>query len=103
MHVNNITQQRPPTHPGALLKSTVLPALDMTIADAAKAMKVSRQQLNAVINGSAAMTPAMALRVGKFCGNGPGLWLRMQQALDLWKAEQALATEINEIPTVKAA
>ncbi len=41
----------------------------------------------------------MALRIGKCCGNGPGLWLRMQQAYDLWRAEQALAAELENIPT----
>lgn len=44
----------------------------------------------------------MALRLGKFCGNGPGLWLRMQQAYDLWDAERALKAEIAKIPTAKA-
>jgi plasmid maintenance system antidote protein VapI len=45
----------------------------------------------------------LAVRVGKFCGNGPGLWLRMQEAHDLWHAERALDTEIKAIPTVRTA
>jgi plasmid maintenance system antidote protein VapI len=45
----------------------------------------------------------MAIRLGKFCGNGPGLWLRMQQAHDLWHAEQKLAKEIRRIPRRTAA
>ena len=40
----------------------------------------------------------MAVRLGKFCGNGPGLWLRMQQSFDLWKAEEKLASELEQIP-----
>jgi plasmid maintenance system antidote protein VapI len=44
----------------------------------------------------------MALRIGKFAGNGPGLWLRMQQAYDLWYAEQRLKDELSEIETIEA-
>jgi len=42
----------------------------------------------------------MALRVGKFAGNGPGLWLRMQQAYDLWHAETRMADELSKIETI---
>jgi plasmid maintenance system antidote protein VapI len=45
----------------------------------------------------------MALRLGKLCGNGPGVWLRMQQAHDLWKAERDLAEAVAAIPTLHAA
>jgi plasmid maintenance system antidote protein VapI len=39
----------------------------------------------------------MALRIGKLAGNGPGLWLRMQQNHDLWYAERELANELKKI------
>ena len=42
----------------------------------------------------------MALRIGKFAGNGPGLWLRMQQAYDLWYAENRMKDELPKIETV---
>jgi antitoxin HigA-1 len=42
----------------------------------------------------------MAVRLGKFCGNGPDLWLRMQEAYDLWQAEKKLAREVRHIRTV---
>ena len=40
----------------------------------------------------------MAVRLGKWAGNGPALWLGMQQAFDVWHAEQALAEELERIP-----
>jgi plasmid maintenance system antidote protein VapI len=40
----------------------------------------------------------MALRLGKFCGNGPDLWLRMQQVHDLWQAKEELRAELDQIP-----
>jgi plasmid maintenance system antidote protein VapI len=42
----------------------------------------------------------MALRIGKFAGNGPGLWLRMQQAYDLWYIENKIADELSKIETI---
>jgi plasmid maintenance system antidote protein VapI len=48
--------------------------------------------------GESSVTPEMAVRLGKFCGNGPGLWLRMQQSYDLWHAEHELRDELKQIP-----
>jgi len=50
-----------------------------------------------------AVSPEMAVRLGKFCGNGPGLWLRLQAAYDLWHAEKRMRGEIRRIPTRRAA
>ncbi len=94
---------RRPTHPGEMLREDVLPALKMTVKDMAAAIGVSRQMLHNVLNGTATVTPEMALRLGKFCGNGPELWLRMQQAHDLWEAQRAIAAELEKIPTHRAA
>jgi antitoxin HigA-1 len=55
------------------------------------------------VSGRAAVTPEMAVRLGKFCGNGPGLWLRLQQTHDIWHAERLLAGELERIPTHKPA
>jgi len=49
------------------------------------------------------VTPEMALRLGKFCGNGPELWLRMQQSYDLRRAEVAMSQELARIPSHKVA
>jgi len=45
------------------------------------------------------VSPEMALRLGRFCGNGAGLWLRLQVAHDLWRAEKRLRAEIAAIPS----
>ena len=94
---------RRPTHPGIVLRETVLPALRMTVAGAAAAMGVSRQTLHRILSEHGPVTPAMALRIGKFCGNGPEIWLAMQQAVDLWDARQEIGREIEGIPTQRAA
>ena len=91
-----------PSHPGELLREDVLPALRLKVTAAAETLGVSRQTLHAILAEKAAVTPEMAVRLGKLCGNGPGLWLRMQQARDLWKAERDLADVVAKIPTLRA-
>jgi addiction module HigA family antidote len=94
--------RRPPTHPGAILREDVLPAIGEPVMKVAKQLGVTRQHLHRILAEKAPVTPEMALRLGKFCGNGPDLWLRMQQAYDLWHAGRALGAEIRKIPTAKA-
>jgi antitoxin HigA-1 len=91
--------KRRPTHPGEVLREDVLPALRMSVSDAAKALGVSRQMLHRVLAGESAVTPEMALRFGKFCGNGPEVWLNMQISRDLWDARHAIADQIDAIQT----
>jgi addiction module HigA family antidote len=93
----------PRTHPGELLREDVLPALRLTVKDAAAKLGVSRQTLHAILTERSAVTPEMAVRLGKLCGNGPGLWLRMQVACDLWRAERAMSEIVKSIPTLRAA
>jgi addiction module HigA family antidote len=92
-----------PSHPGVLLGDVVLPALRLTVKDAAAKLGISRQSLHAVLSGKSAVTPEMAVRLGKLCGDGAGVWLRMQQAHDLWQAERDLADVVKKIPTLRAA
>jgi addiction module HigA family antidote len=86
-----------------VLREDVLPGLKLTVSDAAKHLGVTRQALHRVLAGTAAVSPEMALRVGKFCGNGPDVWLRMQAAHDLWHAGRRFDEEIARIPTMRDA
>jgi addiction module HigA family antidote len=92
---------RAPTHPGAILREDVLPAIGEAVASVARKLGVTRQHLYRVLAEKAPVSPEMAIRLGKFCGNGPELWLRMQQAYDLWHAQRALKAQIARIPTAK--
>ena len=91
------------THPGAVLREDMLPALGMSIIKVAKCLGVSRQMLHKILAEKAPVSPEMALRLGKFCGNGPDVWLAMQTNYDLALAKIELAEEIKRIPTAKAA
>lgn len=89
---------RAPTHPGAILREDVFPALDVNVSAAARELGVSRQTLHRLLSEQTAVTPEMAVRLGRYCGNGPELWLRLQGAFDLWQAEKSLGRELKDIP-----
>src|SRR5436309_14687496 len=93
--------RRPPTHPGEVLREDVLPALSLSVSEAARQLRVTRQTLHRVLAGKSGVSPEMAVRLGKFCGNGPGIWLRMQQSFDLWHAERRLRDDLEKIPAHK--
>ena len=90
-------RERAPAHPGTILREDVLPALGLSVAEAARRMHVSRQTLHELLAERKGFTPEMALRAGALAGNGATLWLRMQQDFDLWHAERALADELRAI------
>lgn len=96
-------KNRPPIHPGAFFRDEVLPALEPSKTEIAKMLGISRNAFYEVIKEQVSVTPEMALRLGKLCGNGPDLWLNMQKRYDLWFAQQSMAKEIAKIPTLVAA
>ena len=89
-----------PTHPGHLLRDDVLPELGLSVSKAAKLLCVSRQTLHKIMRDKdpAAVTPEMAARIGKLCGNGPRLWINMQVNYWLWHVEREVDT--SNIPTL---
>ncbi|WP_293238793.1 HigA family addiction module antitoxin [Paludibacterium sp.] len=81
-----------PPHPGETLREDVLPALGLSVTEAARQLGVTRPTLSRVLNGHAAISPEMALRIEVWLGVEHGgradVWLAGQAAYDLWKASQ---------------
>ena len=92
----------PPMHPGEFLREDILPALGRSKVEIARLLGISRQTLYEILAEKQTVTPAMALRLGKLVGNGPTLWLNLQQRYDLWQAERELKSEIEAMPTLTA-
>jgi addiction module HigA family antidote len=97
---DNVT--RPPIHPGLIFAEDVMPELRKrrTIGEIATLLGVSRQTLHRLMAGEIGVSPDMAVRLGKLCGNGPGLWIRLQGRYDTWEASRRLAKDLKKIPTL---
>ncbi|MBV8665413.1 MAG: HigA family addiction module antidote protein [Burkholderiaceae bacterium] len=82
-----------PPYPGETLREDVLPALGLNVTEAAAQLGVTRAALSRVLNGRAAISPIMALRLEAWLGVEHGgradLWLAQQSAYDLWRARKA--------------
>lgn len=88
-------------HPGELLRDDVIPATGKSKTEIAALLGISRQHLYDILNEKKPISPAVAVRVGKLFGNGPGLWLRLQLAHDTWRAERDV--DVSGIPTIGVA
>ncbi|RXZ36644.1 addiction module antidote protein, HigA family [Oxalobacteraceae bacterium CAVE-383] len=94
-----------PSHPGETLREDVLPALNLTVTQAAEQLGVTRAALSRVLNGRAAISPKMALRIEGWLGVENGgradVWVAEQAAYDLWKARKAGAPKVRRAVGVK--
>ena len=67
-----------PSHPGEFLRMEVIQALGLNVTRAARILGVRRATLSAVLNGKAALSPEMALRIEKAFDVSMDMLLRMQ-------------------------
>ena len=88
-----------PVHPGEVI-SDVLEDLEMTQTRFAEILGVSRRSVNEIVLGQRPITVDMAIRIGKALGNGPQLWLNLQQKVDIWDAVQKHSEEYEKVSTV---
>ena len=86
-----------PPHPGEVLKDGVFTGTDITIVAFATRIGVTRVALSRVLNGKAAISPDMALRLADALGGGAQTWLHMQANYDLAKAEQKPRPKIERL------
>jgi addiction module HigA family antidote len=92
-----------PSHPGALLRDIVIPATGKTKVEIARLLGISRQSLYDILSEKQGVTPAIAMRLGKMFGDGPEVWLRMQNACDIWELNRNLKKDLEKIPKLTAA
>ena len=92
-----------PVHPGAMLREDFLTDYALTVIGAAEALGVSRQSINELLRERRAVSPEMALRLGRLFGNAPEFWLNAQRAVDLWDAAHAIKAEVARIKPLRVA
>ena len=77
-----------PPHPGLSVRHDCLEPLGLTVTEAAKALGITRQALNNLVNGKSGISPEMAIRLDKAFGGGADVWLGLQLDYDLAQARQ---------------
>ncbi len=93
-----------PKHPGCLVKSLCIDPLQISVTDAAKALKVSRPALSKLLNGHASISPEMAIRLSVVFNTSDKLWINLQAGYDLWKAQSKKNTlKLKPLTAVKKA
>lgn len=101
-----MTRMHNPPPPGDTLREDVLPALGLSVTEAAQQLGISRVALSRVLNGRAAISVDLARRLERWL-NGPDKgpsaesWLRSQMAYDLWQAEKT--QKLGKIKPARAA
>lgn len=88
-----------PPHPGEVLREWLG---NLTVTEAAEALQVSRVTLSKILNGKGGISADMALRLSKWLGTSPDLWLGMQNQYDLWQAGQSKRPDIKPMEKMAA-
>lgn len=91
-----------PTHPGEMLLEEFLSPMGLSQRDLADGIRVPYQRVNELVNARRGITPATALRLAKFFGTTPDLWMNLQLRWDLYHAHEAEAGELEHIKRVRA-
>ncbi len=92
-----------PPHPGEVLRDGVFTDTGITVTEFAKRLGVTRVALSRVLNGKAAISADMAVRLAAALGGRAEIWLHMQANYDLWLAEKALRGKVARIVRLKRA
>ena len=92
-----IPTDRPPTHPGEILRDEFLVPMDISQRDLANAIHVPYQRINELVNQKRGVSPSTALRLAKFFGVSADFWLNLQIRWDLFKAQAAEKNELDSI------
>jgi len=100
---NALGMKRKPTHPGEMLREDFLPDYELTVTRLAENLGVSRQSVNELLRERRAVSPEMALRLGRLFGNSPEFWLNAQRTVDLWQAAGLAKEDIARIRPLDAA
>jgi addiction module HigA family antidote len=90
-----------PSHPGEMLLEEFLNPMGLSQRDLADGIRVPYQRVNELVNARRGVTPATALRLAKYLGTTPDLWMNLQLRWDLYHAGVAEARELDRIKKVR--
>ena len=93
---------REPIHPGEILADE-LTELSISAAELARQIKVPANRISQILSGKRSITADTALRLGRWFGTGPKIWLNLQQAYDLDVAKLEMESDLDDIEPRNAA
>lgn len=94
-----------PPHPGRIVRQECIEPLGLSVTATARALGVTRQTVDRLVNERAGISPEMAIRLARAFGGGPELWVDLQAAYDLAQArrhEDEIAAQVRRIERVRA-
>lgn len=83
------------THPGEILREEFMRPYGLSASALAKALRLDAPRINEIVRERRSVSPDTALRLGRYFGTTPDLWLNLQSAHDLSKAKAERAEEIE--------
>jgi addiction module HigA family antidote len=94
-----------PAHPGRIVRQECIEPLGLTIAEAARALGVTRQTVDRLVNGRSGISAEMAIRLAKAFGSTPDTWVRLQAAYELAQArrrEAEITAQVRRLERIPA-
>ena len=91
------TRMYDPPHPGEVLQDTVFAEGRISVSEFARRLGVSRVAMSRMVNGRAAVSADMALRLAAALGGSAEAWLQMQAAYDLWHAAKKRRPKVQPL------
>ena len=89
--------KRQPMHAGEILKEEFLAPMGITQSQLARSLHTSFRAINELVNEKRGITTEMALRLAKYFGTTPQLWLNIQNQYDLYRVSQKKKDVLAEV------
>lgn len=101
---HRIPENRPPTHPGEMLRHEFLEPLGISQRELADRMGVHYPRVNELVNGKRGVTAETAVMLARVLGTSPQLWLNLQQTCDLYETlnDPESAEKLEQVKPLEA-
>ena len=96
-----VPTHREPTHPGEMLLEEFLKPMGLSQQSLARSIRVPYQRINEIVNKRRGITPATALRLGRYFGNTAAFWMNLQLRWDLYRAQTSEADTLQKIQPIQ--
>ena len=98
-----VPRYREPTHPGEMLLEEFLKPMGISQQSLSRSIRVPYQRINEIVNKRRGITPATALRLGRYFGNTAAFWMNLQLRWDLYRAQRSEAEALQKIQPMQTA